>query len=45
MIFCQKTGVPFDFDVLKRDDALIARELAMLGKKIFLRMISLCERR
>jgi hypothetical protein len=34
------TGVPFEFEVLTRDDATIAREAAILGKRIFVR---LCE--
>jgi hypothetical protein len=36
--FLNSTGVPFSYDVLTRDDAICAREAAVLGKKIFLRL-------
>jgi hypothetical protein len=36
--FLSSTGVPFSYEVLTVDDALIAREAAILGKKIFFRL-------
>lgn len=41
MDFCRNIGVPFNFDVLTRDE--FAREAAILGKKVFFRTQSLCE--
>ncbi len=37
-VFYEKTGVPFDFECLTKDDACIAREAAILGKNIYMKM-------
>jgi hypothetical protein len=36
--FLNSTGVPFSYDALTRDDAICAREVAVLGKKIYLHL-------
>jgi hypothetical protein len=39
--FLLTTGVPFSFEVLTRDDATLAREVAKVGKKIFLHVCAM----
>jgi hypothetical protein len=39
--FILTTGVPFSFEALIRDDATVAREVAKVAKKIYLRVCTM----